>query len=52
MTSNEEVTSNGREMVVLRENFPSCFNADGSFDLVRFSEFLKDKADIRRKDMN
>lgn len=49
MTSNEEVTSNGREMAVLRENFPSCFNADGSFDLVRFSEFLKDKADISQE---
>ena len=32
-----------------RENFPSCFNADGSFELVRFSEFLKDKADISQE---
>lgn len=33
-------------MSVLRENFPACFRADGSFDITRFSEFLKDKIDI------
>ena len=44
--ANEAVTPNQKELLVLRENFPSCFRADGSFDLVRFQEFLKDKIDI------
>lgn len=46
MMANETVTPNQKEMEILREHFPSCFTADGSFDLVRFSEFLKDKIDI------
>lgn len=44
--SNEGVAPNSKEMDVLKENFPSCFRADGSFDLVRFSEYLKDKIEI------
>lgn len=43
---NSLVTPNQKEINVLKENFPSCFNADGTFDIVRFSEFLKDKVDI------
>ena len=35
MTSNEEATSNGREMAVLRENFRHA-STDGSFDLRLF----------------
>ena len=46
MTANESVTPNQKEMAILRENFPSCFRADGTFDMVRFSEFLKDKTDV------
>lgn len=46
INANEKVTLNGKEMSVLRENFPACFRADGSFDITRFSEFLKDKIDI------
>lgn len=46
MKANELVTPNQKEINVLKENFPSCFSADGSFDMVRFSEFLKDKIDI------
>ena len=46
ISANERVTLNGKEMSVLRENFPACFRADGSFDITRFSEFLKDKIDI------
>ncbi len=46
MESNEKVTPNDKEMTVLKENFPSCFKADGSFDMARFAEFLKDKIDI------
>ncbi|EFM26193.1 DNA (cytosine-5-)-methyltransferase [Peptoniphilus duerdenii ATCC BAA-1640] len=46
MTANETVTPNQKEINILKENFPSCFCADGTFDMVRFSEFLKDKIDI------
>lgn len=46
LVANEAVTPNQKELAVLKENFPSCFRADGSFDMVRFSEFLKDKIDI------
>lgn len=46
MTANEEVLPNSREMAVLRENFPSCFHKDGSFDIERFKEFLSDKVAV------
>lgn len=46
ITANELVKPNQKEINILKENFPSCFRADGSFDMVRFSEFLKDKIDI------
>lgn len=49
MAKNEGVAPNGREIAILRENFPSCFRADGSFDIVRFSEFLKDGADVSQE---
>ena len=43
MNANDSATPNSREMAVLKENFPSCFKADGSFDIERFKEFLSDK---------
>lgn len=46
LAANESVTPNDKEIAVLKENFPSCFRADGSFDVVRFSEYLKDKIEI------
>lgn len=46
MTTNEEVLPNSREMAVLKENFPSCFHEDGSFDIERFKEFLSDKVAV------
>lgn len=46
MEANESMSPNDKELAILKENFPSCFKADGSFDLVRFSEYLKDKIDI------
>ena len=43
---NAETNPNDREMAVLRENFPSCFRADGTFDIERFQEYLTDKVAI------
>lgn len=35
------------EMEILKEHFPACFHSDGSFDLVRFQEFLSDKVPLQ-----
>lgn len=46
MDANENVLPNSKEMAVLKENFPSCFKKDGSFDIERFKEFLADKVTV------
>lgn len=46
LEANDNVTPNQKELEVLIQNFPSCFKTDGSFDITRFSEFLKDKVNI------
>ena len=43
---NNSVTPGSNEFEILREHFPACFNEDGSFDIVRFQEYLKDKVEI------
>lgn len=44
--NNEKVTINTKEIAILKEHFPACFKNDGSFDIERFKEELKDKVDI------
>lgn len=44
--SNENVAINDKEIAVLREHFPACFKNDGSFDIERFKETLKDQVDV------
>lgn len=46
IAANENVTPNSREIAVLKENFPSCFHMDGTFDIERFKEFLCDKVSV------
>lgn len=46
MNSNETVLPNSKQIKVLKENFPSCFRQDGSFDIERFKEYLSDKLTI------
>jgi len=46
MAANESVTPNAKEIAVLREHFPACFAADGSFDIERFKEYLSDKVAV------
>lgn len=46
MAANEDVRANDREMAALREHFPACFAADGSFDIARFKEYLADKVNV------
>lgn len=46
IATNDKTSLNDKEISILKENFPSCFRADGFFDIVRFSEYLKDRIDI------
>ena len=46
LDKNNSVTPGAHELEVLREYFPACFKEDGSFDIVRFQEYLKDKVDV------
>jgi type III restriction enzyme/adenine-specific DNA-methyltransferase len=44
--NNESVAINDKEIAILKEHFPACFKTDGSFDIERFKEDLKDKVDV------
>ncbi len=46
INKNENVMPNEKEISILKKYFPSCFKNDGTFDITRFSEYLKDKVDI------
>lgn len=46
LNKNNSVTPGANEIEVLREHFPACFKSDGSFDIVRFQEYLKDKVNV------
>lgn len=43
---NENITPNSKELAVLKEHFPACFAADGSFDLQRFKTAIADKTNV------
>lgn len=43
ISSNENVLPNKKQMEALKENFPSCFKSDGSFDFERFKEYLSEE---------
>ena len=49
MRANETATLNQKELEVLNEYFPTCFHSDGSFDLMRFSEFLNNKVNVTKE---
>ncbi|SFE16879.1 DNA methylase [Sharpea azabuensis] len=44
--ANKSILPNTKQMEALKENFPSCFKKDGSFDIERFKEYLSDKLTI------
>ena len=46
INSNETILPNDKQMDALKEYFPACFKADGSFDIERFKEYLSDKLTI------
>ena len=46
LDKNNSLTPGANELEVLREHFPACFKEDGSFDIVRFQEYIKDKVNV------
>jgi adenine-specific DNA-methyltransferase len=44
--NNENISINDTAISILKEHFSSCFKKDGSFDMERFQEELKDKVDV------
>lgn len=44
--NNEEITTNSKQIEILKNNFPSCFSKDGAFDIEKFKTLLNDKIDI------
>jgi type III restriction enzyme/adenine-specific DNA-methyltransferase len=46
LIENENKTLNSKEIEILKEHFPACFNKDGSFDIERFKSFIKKEIDI------
>lgn len=44
--ANDSVAPGQMEMEILKEHFPACFHTDGSFDIERFREYLKDKITV------
>lgn len=43
---NENIDPTAKQLNILREHFPACFEADGSFDLLRFKEEIADKTNV------
>lgn len=46
LANNENIHINDKQIAVLKEHFPSCFSGDGTFDIVRFQEEIKEKTEI------
>ncbi|WP_336703472.1 site-specific DNA-methyltransferase [Chryseobacterium indologenes] len=46
LNQNEDVKENDKQLAVLKEHFPACFKEDGSFDVVRFQEEIKDQTTV------
>lgn len=44
---NKSILPNNKEIRILKEHFPSCFDSEGKFDLERFKETLGDNIDIK-----
>lgn len=43
---NENVKPNSREIEVLKNNFPACFDKDGNFDIDKFKSTISTSVDI------
>ena len=38
---NEQVTANSKQLAILKEHFPSCFDKSGDFQLDKFKEIIE-----------
>lgn len=43
---NENTTPNSKQLAVLKEHFPACFKADGSFDVERFKAEIANTTNV------
>jgi type III restriction enzyme/adenine-specific DNA-methyltransferase len=46
LNQNENITPISHQLEVLKEHFPACFSADGSFDLERFKAEIADTSNV------
>lgn len=46
LQSNESITSNHREIEILRRYFPQCFTNEGAFDIDLFKAQIEEKVNI------
>ena len=46
---NESIEPNAKEIGMLKQVFPACFHEDGSFDIDRFKEYLRDQVSIHQE---
>ena len=44
--NNAQVKPNSKKLEALREYFAGCFTAEGTFDIERFKDMMKDEVDI------
>lgn len=43
---NKNITSNSKQIELLKKNFPNCFDKNGKFQINKFNEIVKDEFDI------
>lgn len=43
---NDNTTPNSKQLAILKENFPACFKADGSFDIERFKAEISSTSNV------
>jgi adenine-specific DNA-methyltransferase len=43
---NENITPNGKQLAVIKEHFPACFKADGTFDVERFKAEIANTTNV------
>ncbi len=48
-SKNEDLTACHKQISILKKHFPSCFKADGSFDIERFKEEINENVNITKE---
>ena len=49
MENNENLNASDKDIAILRQYFPGCFNEDGSFDVVKLQNQINDKIDVTKE---